>query len=109
MDYEFEEALELELDKLPYTKHLDDGQYNDGKITGFELGARWCLEYMKANKIQDQVAWQTCPKCNGQGTVTKPPWVPGDVTQWDSTACSFPCDVCNGTKVIPMINKANFT
>lgn len=35
----FEELLQKELDKLPYTKHLDDGQYNDGKIAGFELGA----------------------------------------------------------------------
>ena len=39
----FEELLQKELDKLPYTKHLDDGQYNDGQITGFELGARWAL------------------------------------------------------------------
>ena len=37
----FEEKLKGELDKLPYTKHLDDGQYNDGVISGFELGARW--------------------------------------------------------------------
>ena len=39
----FEELLQKELDKLPYTKHLDDGQYNDGKQAGFELGARWAL------------------------------------------------------------------
>jgi len=39
----FEELLQKELDKLPYTKHLDDGQYNDGQVTGFELGARWAL------------------------------------------------------------------
>jgi hypothetical protein len=39
----FEEFLQKELDKLPYTKHLDDGQYNDGQVAGFELGARWAL------------------------------------------------------------------
>lgn len=39
----FEKLLQEELDKLPYTKHLDDGQYNDGQIAGFELGARWAL------------------------------------------------------------------
>lgn len=39
----FEELLQKELDKLPYTKHLDDGHYNDGQIAGFELGARWAL------------------------------------------------------------------
>ena len=30
-----------ELNKLPYTKHLDDGQYNDGVLVGYELGATW--------------------------------------------------------------------
>ena len=34
-------GLEDELNKLPYTKHLDDGQYNDGQLAGFELGATW--------------------------------------------------------------------
>ena len=34
-------GLEDELNKLPYTKHLDDGQYNDGQLVGFELGATW--------------------------------------------------------------------
>jgi hypothetical protein len=34
-------GLEEELNKLPYTKHLDDGQYNDGQLAGFELGATW--------------------------------------------------------------------
>lgn len=40
----FEELLVEELKKLPYTKHLDDGQYNDGKLAGFELGARWAAK-----------------------------------------------------------------
>lgn len=37
----WEKGLEAELKKLPYTKHLDDGQYNDGQLVGFELGATW--------------------------------------------------------------------
>ena len=37
----WEAGLEDELNKLPYTKHLDDGQYNDGQLAGFELGATW--------------------------------------------------------------------
>lgn len=45
-------------------------------------------------------ALQLCPKCNGQGIVSKPPWVAGDVHQWTSSATSFTCDVCNGAKVI---------
>jgi DnaJ-class molecular chaperone len=44
--------------------------------------------------------YQKCPKCDGQGTVSKPPHVPGDVNQWASTAISWPCDVCNGAKVL---------
>ena len=44
--------------------------------------------------------FQLCPKCNGQGIVSKPPWVAGDVTQWSSSATSFPCNVCNGAKII---------
>ncbi len=46
--------------------------------------------------------YQNCPKCNGQGTVAKPPYVPGDVFEWSgSTATTFVCDVCNGAKIIP--------
>ena len=40
---DFEEQLKIELDKLPYEKHVDDGQYNDGQLDGFELGARWAF------------------------------------------------------------------
>lgn len=37
----FEELLKKELDTLPYEKHADDGGYNDGRVAGFEIGARW--------------------------------------------------------------------
>jgi len=30
-----------EMDKLPFSKHIDDGLYNDGQLIGFELGAKW--------------------------------------------------------------------
>lgn len=40
-----------------------------------------------------------CPKCSGQGVVSKPPYVPGDVDQCSSSSCAFVCDLCNGTKV----------
>lgn len=48
------------------------------------------------------VPYQLCPKCNGQGVVSKPPYVAGDVHEWASTSSAFPCDVCNGNKIIPM-------
>jgi len=41
-----------------------------------------------------------CPKCDGQGIVSKPPWVAGDVHQWSSTQTTFQCDVCHGEKII---------
>ena len=44
---------------------------------------------------------QLCPKCNGHGAVSKPPYVAGDVHEWTSSATSFTCDVCNGAKIIP--------
>jgi DnaJ-class molecular chaperone len=46
--------------------------------------------------------YQLCPKCNGQGIVSKPSYVPGDVHEWNSTSSSFMCDVCWGSKIIPM-------
>jgi DnaJ-class molecular chaperone len=44
--------------------------------------------------------YQKCPKCDGQGIVSKPPYVAGDQHQWCSSSTSFVCDVCNGKKVI---------
>lgn len=42
-----DEEIEQYLKSFPYTKHLDDGQYNDGKIVGAELAIQWFR-----NKIQ---------------------------------------------------------
>ena len=36
-----DEKIEEYLKTFPYTKHLDDGQYNDGKIVGAELAIQW--------------------------------------------------------------------
>ena len=44
--------------------------------------------------------YQLCPKCNGQGTLSKPPYIPGDVYQWTTSQASFTCDVCGGNKVL---------
>ena len=45
---DFEELLQVRLEELPYTKHLDDGQYNDGQAYGFECGARWAYEKLSS-------------------------------------------------------------
>lgn len=50
---------------------------------------------------QEQNTYQLCPKCHGQGTVCKPPWVAGDIDRWDTaTAMNHVCGVCNGAKII---------
>jgi len=49
------------------------------------------------------VPYQLCPKCNGQGVVSKPPYVAGDVLQWTSGGSAFTCDVCTGNKIISML------
>lgn len=48
--------------------------------------------------------WQLCPKCNGQGIVSKPPYVAGDVNHWSDTSMSHQCNVCNGQKIISTVN-----
>lgn len=53
--------------------------------------------------------WQVCPKCQGQGIVSKPSWIPYGVDNWSSTSAFFVCDICNGAKIIerPVINPIN--
>ena len=48
---DFEDKLQEQLDKLPYEKHLDDGQYNDGQLNGFEAGARWAFALYNKNNM----------------------------------------------------------
>lgn len=56
--YDLDELIDIELKKLPYTKHLDDGQFNDGQLAGFELGAEWAfqkaLELMGNKKFSEE-------------------------------------------------------
>ena len=39
-----DDEIGKEMDKLPFSKHVDDGLYNDGQLMGFELGANWMKE-----------------------------------------------------------------
>lgn len=52
----------------------------------------------------DAIPYQKCPKCDGQGMLSKPPYIAGDVHQWSASECAFTCDVCNGSKIIPMFS-----
>lgn len=48
----FEEALEEKLEEIPYTPHLDDGEYNEGVYDGFESGAEWAS---KSPELIDEI------------------------------------------------------
>lgn len=49
-----DEEIEAEIQKLPYTKHLDDGQFNDGVIHGFEMGAKWLRDRLSPEQENSQ-------------------------------------------------------
>lgn len=44
--------------------------------------------------------WQKCPKCDGQGIVSKPPYIAGNQNTWTSSEISYTCNVCNGKMII---------
>ena len=46
MNKELEEKLYKRINELPYTKHLDDGLYNDGQVSGFEQGAKFMFDLL---------------------------------------------------------------
>ncbi len=52
--------------------------------------------------MENYIPYQKCPKCDGQGTVSKPSHIAGDVNQWTSADVSYICDVCQGNKIILM-------
>lgn len=42
-----------------------------------------------------------CPKCQGQGVVSRPPWLPADIQVWNShNTGPYVCDLCHGLKVV---------
>ena len=56
--------------------------------------------YPRKKKVNQVNTWQVCPKCNGQGLVSKPSWIAGDVVTWVSSEAIHTCDVCNRKKII---------
>lgn len=58
-----------------------------------ERCAESALEFFSSHK-------QLCPKCNGQGVVSKPPHIAGDVELWSGTELSYKCNLCDGKMVI---------
>lgn len=44
--------------------------------------------------------WQACPKCHGQGIVSKPPYLAGDINHWSDSQGQHECNVCKGKMII---------
>lgn len=43
----------------------------------------------------------TCPVCTGQGRVTRPPHVAGDIPVWASSGTElYDCRACKGTGIV---------
>lgn len=85
-------------DKLSY--YFDECKERDLIIGNF-IG--WLLN--ESNLVEAEVGianggqWQKCPKCDGQGIVSKPPWINGDQNTWAASEGSYTCNLCNGQMV----------
>jgi len=56
-----------------------------------------------ADKVLEVIPWQKCPVCNGQGSVSSPPWAANGVPVSTSSAGPWKCECCQGLRVIAMI------
>jgi DnaJ-class molecular chaperone len=52
---------------------------------------------------EKQYGWQTCPRCNGQGIIDKPPHIFGQQQTWVDTQMNHPCPVCCGKMIINIV------
>lgn len=42
-----------------------------------------------------------CPVCDGQGTQSRPPWLPEDQPRWSNTGTGpYPCQTCHGRGIV---------
>lgn len=73
---------------------------HEAMVTAEQRGFDKAREDAASKQVGVGNVWQLCPKCQGQGQVSKPPGMPVEVQEWASTEISFMCDVCNGTKII---------
>lgn len=58
--------------------------------------------YADQFKVLESLSYQKCPKCDGQGIVSKPPHLAGDINEWSSVDPVHQCNLCNGNMVIPI-------
>lgn len=104
--YDLDELISYELQKLPYQKHVDDGQYNDGQLSGFELGAEWgfqkAIELLGDKKFSEEdmsKAWsegyhRKVDELNGNGLRYFDKFIQSlQQTEWD-VIIEMECPVC---------------
>mgnify|MGYP001562059706 CR=1 FL=1 len=54
-----------------------------------------CWEWMGTLEAIKTASVVLCPNCNGQRTVSRPPWVAGDVQEWNNTSLGpYSCPTC---------------
>ena len=57
-------------------------------------------ENTELEKCYPPSGWQICPKCTGQGLVSKPTYLAGDINSWASSQISHTCNLCKGKMII---------
>ena len=50
--------------------------------------------------MKEQGEYQLCPHCQGQGTVSKPPYIPAGVNEWASNQTCYTCRICGGSGLL---------
>jgi hypothetical protein len=91
-DDAWKHGLEDELNKLPYTKHLDDGQYNDGQLAGFEFGANWGFNKAKEKYFKPIPNWVYTRLCTYDNR--NPYYLPYDEDDITRKPTDCNCDNC---------------
>ena len=79
-----------------------------GKAVGDMLRAAYAIDFpgrptSRASPDSGRRAplYQKCPVCDGQGLVSKPPYLAGDQQSWASSSTApYPCKRCEGTGTI---------
>lgn len=86
---------------IEFAQNIDNNSetYKSGAGFGFSCGYEKAMTDFAASR-SGGVQWQKCPKCDGQGTVSRPPYIAGDVNEWTSSETHFECNLCNGKMVI---------
>jgi len=60
----------------------------------------WYVERINEMNNRGCSIKQLCPKCSGQGIISKPPHIAGDQNEWTGTEISYQCNLCEGKMVI---------